>query len=113
MGYKKEISVGCSKCGVLWNEDLSNKQPKRALCKECSKIEYAEYQKKRNSINSVTRTELYQPFKIENRKEIYKEASKALREMKNRDEWRAYMWKRLEKLLNDTSFIEYCKKQPQ
>lgn len=111
---KKEFSKCCKYCGVEWNDDWSNKQPKRAMCRECGKKEYAEYQKKYNSSNSgKTRMELYQPYKLENRREHWKEINQKLRGIKDREEWREFMGQNLMNIMNDEKFLEYLTKQPQ
>lgn len=110
MGYRKELSVGCSKCGVLWNEDLSNKIPKRALCLACMKVEYEERKEKYKSVEykrGENRHEKYKPFKIENRKHIHKEVNLKLKGLKDRSEIREFLRKRFDELLEDVALWDY------
>jgi hypothetical protein len=110
MGYRKEISVGCSKCGVLWNEDFSNKTPKRALCKVCMKVEYEERKEKYNKAKfkrGENRHQKYKPFKIENRKHIHKAVNLELRALKDRTQIREFLRKRFDELLKDTALWDY------
>ena len=110
MAYKKELSTHCVKCGVLWNEDMSNKYPKRAVCLPCHKIEYAERKEKYKSVEykrGLNRHEKYKPYKIENRKHIHKAVNLELRGLKNRSEVREFLRKRFDELLEDKGLWDY------
>ena len=110
MAFKKEFSKCCSKCGVVWNEDLSNKYPKRALCRPCQKIEYEENKEKYKNApykRGTNRHEKYKPFKIENRKHIHKAVNLELRKLKDRNDVREFLRKRFDELLEDKALWAY------
>ena len=110
MGYRKESSKFCVKCRIEWAPDLSNKQPNRALCKECMKVEYEERKDKYNKAKfkrGENRHEKYKPFKIENRKHIHKAVNLELRALKDRTEIREFLRIRFDELLKDTALWNY------
>lgn len=110
MAYKKEFSTNCKMCGVEWNDDFSNKKPLRAVCLECYKKEYEERKEKYKSIEykkGENRHDKYRPFKIENRKHIYKELNLKLKGLKKREEVREFLKNRFDELLEDKALWDY------
>lgn len=110
MAYKKELSKQCGKCGVEWNEDLSNKQPKRALCKECFIIESEERKEILKNIvykRGENRMQKYRQFKISNRSHIYSDVNKRLKPLKRLEDIREFMRIRFDELLEDTALWDY------
>ena len=110
MAYKKELSKQCGKCGVEWLKDLSNKQPKRALCKACFMIEAEE---RKESIKKIdygrgeNRMEKYRQFKISNRSHIYSDVNKRLKPLKRLEDIREFMRIRFDELLEDIALWDY------
>lgn len=112
MAIKKELSKSCVDCGVKWLEDLSNKQPKRALCKECYQIEFKKMCKaqkdKRAEIGAVVnRIAIYNDYKFENRKAFWASINKEIKLLKNRDEIRAFISKQMDRILADDNLMKY------
>jgi hypothetical protein len=110
VAYKKELSKCCSKCGVEWLADFSNKIKKRALCLECMKVEHKERKEQyKHTIvrRGQNRHEKYKPFKIENRKHIHKAVNLELKKLKDRTEIREFLRKRFDELLADTALWDY------
>jgi hypothetical protein len=110
MGYKKELSKCCGKCGVEWLKDLSNKQPKRALCLQCFIIESEERKENIKKIDygrGENRMEKYRQFKISNRSHIYKEVNKRLKPLKRLEDIREFMRIRFDELLAETALWDY------
>ena len=112
MSFKKELSKCCSKCGVEWLSDLSNKQDRRALCKGCYQTELENRSKvereKRNEIGAaLNRVELYKDYKFENRKPFWAEINKELKPLKDRKEIRVFIGKQMDRILNDRKLMEY------
>ena len=112
MAIKKELSKSCVDCGVKWLEDLSNKQPKRALCKECYQIEFKKMCKaqkdKRAEIGAVVnRVAIYNDYKFENRKAFWASINKEIKLLKNRDEIRAFISKQMDRILADENLMKY------
>ena len=112
MAIKKELSKSCTHCGVVFDEKLTNKQPKRALCKPCYKIELQKISKeqkdKRAEIGAiVNRVAIYKDYKFENRKEFWREINKELRPLTNRVEIRAFISKQMDRILADKNLMHY------
>jgi len=110
MGYKKESSKCCVKCGIEWLADLSNKIKKRALCLECMKVEYEERKEQYNKNKfkrGQNRHDKYKPFKISNRKHIHKAVNLELRGLNDRTEIREFLRKRFDELLEDKALWNY------
>jgi len=112
MAIKKELSKFCRACGLVFDSTLSNKQPKRALCKECYQIELksiAKAQKdKRAEIGAVVnRVAIYNDYKFENRAEFWKDINKQIRPLTKRDEIRAFISKQMDRILGDDNLMKY------
>jgi hypothetical protein len=112
MAFKKELSKSCRKCGVQWLTDLSNKQPRRALCKGCYYIELEdrsreEREKRAESGALVNRVQLYKDYKFENRKPFWAQINKELKPLKDRSEIRAFIGKQMDRILEDRKLMEY------
>jgi len=112
MAIKKELSKSCVKCGVIWEKDLSNKHPKRALCKGCYNIESQKHSKEQRERRAeigaaLNRMELYKDYKFENRKEFWREINKELKPMKDRVQIRAFIHKQMDRILEDRKLMEY------
>ena len=109
MAYKKEFSKCCSKCGVQWLEDMSNKVPKRALCFECKK----EWDKEFNDKNNKGRKRMYNrlekkgPYTMKNRTPYWRSLSTQLKGMKKREEWLEFIKNRMDEILNDKVLMDY------
>lgn len=111
MGYKKELSTNCSQCKVEWENDYSNKHPKRALCIDCYKKEASEYRnkyKKEGKGKKVYRSlEHYQPFKLSNRIGIWREVAKRGKALKTIEEIKEFTKKRFDEILEDIELWNY------
>ena len=112
MAIKKELSKSCGNCGVVWLSDLSNKQPRRALCKGCYQSELdnrsREQREKRNEIGAaLNRVQLYRDYKFENRKPFWADINKQIKPLKDRKEIRAFISKQMDRILGDSKLMEY------
>jgi len=112
MAIKKELSKFCRACGLVFDSTLSNKQPKRALCKECYQIELksiAKAQKdKRAEIGAVVnRVAIYNDYKFENRAEFWKDINKQIKGLTKRDEIRTFISKQMDRILADDNLMKY------
>jgi len=108
----RQLSTHCSKCNVEFTKDLSNKQTKRALCKECYRAELQALCKKqkdkRQEIGAaINRIELYRDYKMENRKGFWREINKEIRPLKNRQDVRAFISKQMDRILADDNLMKY------
>ena len=112
MPIKKELSKKCGACGVVFDKDLSNKQPKRALCKECYKAELRALCKKQKDKGAeigavVNRVAIYNDYKFENRTEFWKGINKQIKPLTKRDEIRAFISKQMDRILADDNLMKY------
>ena len=112
MAIKKELSKSCRACGLVFDSTLSNKQPKRALCKECYQIEFKKMCKaqkdKRAEIGAVVnRIEIYKDYKFENRTEFWKGINKQIKPLTNREDIRAFLSKQMDRILADENLMKY------
>jgi hypothetical protein len=112
MAIKKELSKSCRACGLVFDSTLSNKQPKRALCKGCYQIEFKKMCKaqkdKRAEIGAVVnRVAIYKDYKLENRKAFWASINKEIKSLKNRDEIRAFISKQMDRILADDNLMKY------
>ena len=112
MALKKELSKSCRACGLVFDNTLSNKQPKRALCKECYQIELrntAKAQKdKRAEIGAVVnRVAIYRDYKFENRTEFWKGINKQIKPLTKREDIRAFLSKQMDRILADDNLMKY------
>lgn len=111
MGYKKEFSKGCKKCGELWLPDMSNKYPKRALCRKCHKIWVEDWENNNKRVKytmyNSNRKEKYKNFKMDVRKPHWKKINDELKEIKNRDDWRGFISKKMNEILNNVELMDY------
>ena len=112
MALKKELSKKCGKCGVVFDETLSNKQPKRALCKACYIIEAQrlskEQRERRAEVGaSLKRIELYRDYKFENRDKFWRDINKQIRPLTKRVEIRAFISKQMDRILADDNLMKY------
>ena len=114
MAIKKELSKKCGNCGVVWEKDLSNKQPKRALCRECYMIEskrISREQVERRAVvgAAINRIELYRDYKIQNRDKFWREINKQIKPLTNRVEIRAFVSKQMDRILEDSQLMDYIR----
>ena len=114
MAIKKELSKSCRTCGLVFDKTLSNKQPKRALCKPCYTIESQRLsleQRERRAIvgAALNRVELYRDYKLENREGFWKDINKQIKVLTNRDETRAFIAKQMDRILEDTQLMDYIR----
>jgi hypothetical protein len=112
MALKKELSKFCRTCGVVFDETLSNKQPKRALCKGCYIIEAQrlskEQRERRAEVGaSLKRIELYRDYKFENRDKFWRDINKQIRPLTKRVEIRAFISKQMDRILADDNLMKY------
>jgi hypothetical protein len=112
MPFKRELSKACRTCGVVFDETLSNKQSKRALCKACYQIEFQNLCKvqreKRAEIGAaIKRIELYRDYKFENRKGYWREINKQIRLLNDRVEIREFISKQMDRILADDNLMKY------
>jgi hypothetical protein len=112
MAIKKELSKKCGNCGVVWEKDLSNKQPKRALCKGCYFTEsqrISREQRERRAVVGVAlnRIELYRDYKFENRDKFWREINKQIKPLTKRGEIRAFISKQMDRILEDSKLMDY------
>ena len=112
MAFKRELSKACRTCGVVFDETLSNKQPKRALCKACYQIEFKKmckvHREKRAEVGAaINRIHLYRDYKMENRKGFWREINKQIRPLTDRGEIRAFISKQMDRILADENLMKY------
>jgi len=112
MAMKKELSKACRTCGVVFDETLSNKQPKRAMCIPCYKIEVKRVSKvqvdKRAIVGAaIKRIALYRDYKFVNRKEYWREINKQIKPLTDMVEIRAFISKQMDKILGDDNLMKY------
>jgi hypothetical protein len=112
MAIKKELSKKCGHCGVVFNSDLSNKKKGRALCLECAIIDAQRISKEQRERRAVVgaglnRIELYQNYKIENRNAFWTSINKQIKPLTKREDIRAFISKQMDRILNDTSLMQY------
>jgi transcription initiation factor TFIIIB Brf1 subunit/transcription initiation factor TFIIB len=108
----KKLSTQCKDCGVVFDETLSNKQPKRALCKPCYIIEWESkvVQKKkydRENRKTPNRNQLYFNYRDDNRKEFWRAINKEIRLTKNREEHLVFIAKQMDRILADETLMDY------
>ena len=112
MPIKKELSKSCRACGLVFDKNLSNKQPKRALCLECYRVEMQKLSKaqkdKRAEIGAVVnRVAIYRDYKFENRKGFWKGLNKELKGLKTREEHLSFISKQMDRILADDNLMKY------
>ena len=108
----RQLSKQCGECGVPFDETLSNKQPKRALCKDCYQIELDNrntvHKEKRAEIGAaIKRIELYRDYKLKNRSGFWKEINKELKPLTDRKDIRVFISKQMDRILADKQLMEY------
>jgi hypothetical protein len=108
----RELSTKCGACGVVFDKDLNNKQPKRALCKECYIVELQRICKgqkdKRAEIGAaVNRIELYRDYKAENRQGFWREINKQIKALKTREEAKEFISNQMDRILGDDNLMHY------
>ena len=112
MAIKKELSKKCGACGVVFDETLSNKQPKRALCKGCYQIELdnrnTRFKKERAEVGAkIKRIESYRNYKLENRKGFWASINKEIRPLTKREDVREFISKQMDRILADKELMNY------
>lgn len=110
----RQLSTQCGECGVPFDETLSNKQPKRALCIECYQTELDNrntlHKEKRAEIGAaIKRIEAYRDYKLQNRSGFWREINKELKPLSDRKEIRAFISKQMDRILNDNQLMEYIR----
>jgi len=108
----RQLSKQCGECGVPFDETLSNKQQKRALCKRCYQIELENrnrgFKEKRAEIGAaIKRIELYRDYKFENRKPFWEKINKELKPLTKREDIRAFISKQMDRILEDKNLMQY------
>lgn len=112
MAIKKELSKSCTHCGVVFDEKLTNKQPRRALCVACYRVELQRISKGQKDKRAVVgaaikRIEAYKDYKLENREGFWRAINKEIRPLTNRDEIRAFISKQMDRILEDKALMHY------
>ena len=112
MPFKRELSKACRTCGVVFDEKLTNKQPKRALCKVCYRVELERISKGQNEKRAevgaaIKRIELYRDYKFENRKGYWREINKQIKLLNDRVEIREFISKQMDRILGDDNLMKY------
>ena len=107
----RQLSTQCSKCGVVFDEN-NPKQIKRALCVPCYRIELQKISKgqkdKRAEIGAaVNRVAIYKDYKMENRKEFWKDINKQIRTLTKREDIRTFLAKQMDRILGDDNLMKY------
>jgi len=108
---KKELSKECRTCGVVFDEQHP-KQPKRAMCIPCYKIEVKRVSKvqvdKRAIVGAaIKRIALYRDYKMVNRKGYWKEINKQIKPLTDIVEIRAFISKQMDRILGDENLMKY------
>lgn len=112
MPFKKELSKACRKCGVVFDETLSNKRKGRAMCIPCYNIEIKRISKAQVDARAVIgaaikRIELYRDYKFVNRKGYWREINKQIKPLTDRGEIRAFISKQMDRILADENLMKY------
>ena len=111
MASLKKVSTHCKNCGIEWNEDMSNKFPRRALCYPCKKKwqdSVNEIEKERRKNNGVVRLATKKtPYTFRYRKDFWLELRTKLKTMKTREEWLPFIQKRMDEIIEDTQLMDY------
>jgi predicted nucleic acid-binding Zn-ribbon protein len=110
----RQTATKCGNCGLVFDDTLSNKQPGRALCKECYIVEVQRTSKEQRERRAViaassNRIELYRDYKMENREGFWKDINKQIRPLKDRTQIRAFISKQMDRILEDSKLMEYIK----
>jgi len=108
----RKTSTQCTKCGVEWDKDKSNKQKGRALCivcydGECGDRTIAKRKWDAEHKEGPNRVELYRDYKMANRKAFYNAINKELKPLKDRKLIREFISKQMDRILNDKQLMEY------
>lgn len=112
MGKFKQISKCCAKCGVVWDETLSNKQHKRAVCISCYQEEGVERRVAKAKWDKEhkfgkNRNEKYKDYKFANRQPFWTAINKEIRKLKDRGEIRAFISKQMDRIIADKQLMDY------
>lgn len=112
MPLKKELSKACRTCGVVFDETLSNKQPKRAMCIPCYKIEVKRMSKVQVDARAVVgavikRIALYKDYKFVNRRGYWREINKQIKPLTDMVEIREFISKQMDRILADDNLMKY------
>ena len=111
MAIKKELSKKCGACGVVFDNN-NPKQPKRARCVECYRIELQKISKgqkdKRAEVGAaLNRVEAYKDYKLENRKGFWASINKEIRTLTKREDIRTFISKQMDRILEDKRLMQY------
>lgn len=110
MGIWKKEATHCRRCDVEF--DGTNKYKKRAVCKDCQKIEWAERMAKKK-VGAVNYHQLYDEIKIEKRKHIHEEINKQLKATTTTEERRAFLSNRFNEIQNDELLWRFLSRNTQ
>ena len=107
----RQLATQCGKCSVIFDEN-NPKQIKRALCVPCYRIELQKINKghkdKRAEIGAaVNRVAIYKDYKMENRKEFWKDINKQIRTLTKREDIRTFLAKQMDRILGDDNLMKY------
>ena len=107
----RQLSTQCGKCNVVFDEQHP-KQPKRALCIECYKIELEQRSKEQIEARKEegameNRIQLYRDYKFENREPFWREINKQIKGLTKRSEIREFIGKQMDRILKDSQLMDY------
>jgi len=107
----RQLATKCGACGVVFDEEHP-KQPKRARCVECYRIELQKISKgqkdKRAEVGAaLNRIEAYKDYKFENRKGFWASLNKELKPLTKREDIRAFISKQMDRILEDKALMQY------
>jgi hypothetical protein len=108
----RQLSTECKVCGKQFDEQ-NPKQPKRALCLECYNLECDNRLelKREERKTKVTKIELMQPFKVENRQEHWNKINKEIRKLKKLDEIHQFIKERADEVFANKELMEFINHQ--
>jgi len=107
----RQLATKCGACGVVFDEQHP-KQPKRARCIECYRIELQKISKgqkdKRAEVGAaLNRIEAYRDYKVENRKGFWSSINKEIKTLTKREDTRAFISKQMDRILEDKALMQY------
>jgi uncharacterized Zn finger protein (UPF0148 family) len=108
----KQLSTHCGKCGVVFDETLSNKRKGRALCLECYHSEFLERSKAKSKWDREhkihpSKQELYHNYTIKNRKEHWRAVNKEIKLLTDMVEIREFISNQMDRILSDETLMDY------
>jgi len=108
----RKMSTHCGKCKIAFDETLSNKAPKRALCLECFEADSFNRNKEKrkydrdNRVN-MDRIEKYKNYKVSVRAPFWKQINNEIKPLSKREEIKAFIAKQMDRILADQQLMDY------